>query len=663
MRTHNASCFPLPSLSASEMVFPMSKVLIAAIDANDPDAVRQALKGIKDINRKLSGADKPLLYAAKKGADKVLAPLFEAGAIAEKRHTFPGETPFAIAAKHHQRKVLEQLLALKKPSKFVVDHIIRNAMMDNDPVALDISLHAFKLKLELSHYRSAARDTGTELVKVLLQYGGSPQARFDAQRAKNATVFHELVGSGGTDLIKLLLDHGAEINARDGSGCTPLMALAADLDSFARHNENAQSRLKAIADGTAKPGPFGPPKLLDALEFIEVLLQAGADATLKDEDGNDALDHYVFKNYWSREEAAPAVMDRLVRAGAKGSQATLDLFKALRKKDPDGVRHAIASGADVNRQTPQPYRHTPLTCAIWSSSSDPFVYVNLLLEAGADPNKPAGRETPLIKAARSGNLEIVQALIAAGADIHEVSVDGEYIQNAYSAADGKAAIRDYLKSLGARNPRHPSGSRLKPGVASWNDFSELLLKTTVPQAAEALAKIISGKAAFDVYEKSVTPGRNSFVVLRPKGMNWCNVSQITPSHSRFDGSQEKFAGQLAKAAGVPALFIEYSDTSDAASIFQISPDGKSTRDNGWDNDILGDMVDAMGEEAPDWAKKQLASADDDDLNSTERLQQLAEREKFVAAAFGFGHDQGQKLDIEFTGLGPEHFDGVAFVSD
>src|SRR5579859_3453646 len=138
------------------MVSPMSKVLIAAIEANDPDAVRKALKGIKDINRKLPGADKPLLYAAKKGADKVLAPLIEAGAIAEKRHTFPGDTPFAIAAVHHHGKVLEQLLTLKQVSKFAIDHAINNAMADSDPVALDVVLTALRPKLNLGNYRLAA---------------------------------------------------------------------------------------------------------------------------------------------------------------------------------------------------------------------------------------------------------------------------------------------------------------------------------------------------------------------------------------------------------------------------------------------------------------------------------------------------------------------------
>ena len=55
----------------------MSKVLKAAIEANDPDAASKALKGVKDLNRKLPGARSPLLHACASGADKVLEVLFE----------------------------------------------------------------------------------------------------------------------------------------------------------------------------------------------------------------------------------------------------------------------------------------------------------------------------------------------------------------------------------------------------------------------------------------------------------------------------------------------------------------------------------------------------------------------------------------------------------
>jgi hypothetical protein len=132
------------------------------------------------------------------------------------------------------------------------------------------------------------------------------------------------------------------------------------------------------------------------------------------------------------------------------------------------------------------------------------------------------------------------------------------------------------------------------------------------------------------------PGKQAYVVVQPKGMDWCNVFRIAPPVLRYEDTKktETFARELAKTSGTSVLSIEYSDTSDAVGVFRAEPDSKSTRDDGWDRDILEEMVGAAGDKAPAWAKKQLAKTDEDELRNTERLQMLAEREKFVVAAFG-----------------------------
>jgi hypothetical protein len=147
-------------------------------------------------------------------------------------------------------------------------------------------------------------------------------------------------------------------------------------------------------------------------------------------------------------------------------------------------------------------------------------------------------------------------------------------------------------------------------------------------------------------------------------MEWCNVFQIAPPRLRFEDSKktETAASALAKACGASVLVLEYSDTSDAASIVRIEPTGKATKDKGLDRELLQEMVEAMGDDAPSWAKKQLAKTSEDEPSSTERLVALAEQEKFVVAAFGLQAEAGRKVEVEFTGYGKEAFDGVAFVS-
>jgi ankyrin repeat protein len=97
------------------------------------------------------------------------------------------------------------------------------------------------------------------------------------------------------------------------------------------------------------------------------------------------------------------------------------------------------------------------------------VDVRQLLAAGADPNEveEAGDVTPLMAAASRGDLEIVKALVEAGADVNALAEDlsddldefeylDEVFQNAeahgmtallYAVVYGHAEVKAYLTSL------------------------------------------------------------------------------------------------------------------------------------------------------------------------------------------------------------------------
>ena len=97
---------------------------------------------------------------------------------------------------------------------------------------------------------------------------------------------------------------------------------------------------------------------------------------------------------------------------------------------------------------------------------------------------------------------------------------------------------------------------------------------------------------------------------------------------------------------------------------RFEPDGSSTADDG-DLDILEEMVGELGDEAPPEMKarlKQLKEAPEDEQDSSNRLTQLAEREKFSIAWGGFYCEPGRALDISFENLPADAFDGVAWVS-
>ncbi|HEX5219758.1 MAG TPA: ankyrin repeat domain-containing protein [Verrucomicrobiae bacterium] len=617
----------------------MSKALKAAIEANDPEAVRKAVKHVKDINRKLPGARAPLLYACEKGADQVLEALFEAGAIAEKRNAFPDDTPFSVAARYEQGKVLERLYRLKQASESAVEHAMEMAAFDGRETALDSILSTVKPEISIKLFNLASRPKNAPgILRLLVKHGGDVNVRSTDPAQSGVTPLHNAASGAEIPVIKTLVECGADINGRDAIGRTPLMMLAHQLEWIERTESESA-----------------------CVEALNTLLQLGADASLADNYGNDAVSYCEFEYGRSRSAASEKFIKLLCDAGAPGSGATGRLFAAMRTKDLAAVRRAIEEGADVNHICPAPGESTPL---MWASSEE---LVDILLSAGADPNKSTNDDTPLISAAGSGHLDIVKKLIAAGADIHAVKISGEFMQNAYSAAEmnRQYEVADYLKALGAGKPKPAKSTPLKPGVGSWNDFSEVLVKASVKEVAEALATMVNGKVQMSVYGQTVLPGKNAYVVVRPTGMNWCNVFQVAPPRLRFEDAEktEKFAAELAKKCGAAVLSIEYSDTSDAASIMRVEPDGKRSQDQGWNRETLEEIVEAMGKETPTWAKQQLANTDEDEPSSTERLVLLAEQEKFVVAAFGFYCESGRKLDVEVTGYGADSFEGVAFVTN
>jgi ankyrin repeat protein len=517
--------------------------------------------------------------------------------------------------------------------------------LDGEPDVLEFMLREVNPPLRIELFQlSFASSKGPELVRLFVKYGADLRARHDTSDERLVTLLHSRAGRGKPELIEALVECGGEINARDSLGRTPLMALAADLATIDLHNEREAWWRELLATGQASGKPA---RELEPLAEIKTFLRLGADASLRDMFGNDALDYCVFEFRRSRKTPPREYIKALREAGATGSGATMELFEALWKKDITALRAALRQGADVNHVTPPPYCSTPL---IWAVTEKPDI-VKALLEAGADPNLSAGTDTPLIYAARCGPLEIVKMLLAAGANLHAIQ-SGEYPDNAYSAAkiNQKHEIADYLKSLGASNPKPTNIKPFKAGVGSWNDFSELLVKTGGDAAAQALAKMLGGRAELNAYGKKFTVGKKTYVVAQPKGMAWSNILQVAPPRLRFDDQKkaEAFSAELAKAAGVPVLSIEYSDTSDAASIIRLSPDGKRLEEHGCDRAMLQEMVDTMGKEAPDWARKQLKKTLEDEPSSTERLVSLAEEEKFVVASFGLGAEPGGSSKLSST---------------
>jgi ankyrin repeat protein len=104
---------------------------------------------------------------------------------------------------------------------------------------------------------SAARNDRSLTVRILLFFGVKPDIYFPEQILYGASLLHSAVLWNNNKLVKLLLRKNVNLNAKDKEGYTPLMLAAV----------------------------FG------YLEVCQILIDAGADSTMKN---NLGLDYITF---------------------------------------------------------------------------------------------------------------------------------------------------------------------------------------------------------------------------------------------------------------------------------------------------------------------------------------------------------------------------------
>lgn len=137
----------------------------------------------------------------------------------------------------------------------------------------------------------------------------------------------------------------------------------------------------------------------------------------------------------------------------------LALWQAAAAGDLEGVKTALASGADANAVITDAsgFFTTPL---IEASQGGYAEVVQHLLEAGADPNFASNGGTALSNAARSESVAVVKALVEGGANLEARRVfDGATVLVATAALSGSLKIVEVLVDMGANvNATNKEGS-------------------------------------------------------------------------------------------------------------------------------------------------------------------------------------------------------------
>jgi ankyrin repeat protein len=152
------------------------------------------------------------------------------------------------------------------------------------------------------------------------------------------------------------------------------------------------------------------------------------DVNAVNEEGNSLLYVAASKNQLGK---IHFLLDKGANVNFKNERGATPLNVACDKNALDAIQLLIDGGADVNTRTNR--GSTPLSCAasgkgctLVSATALNSVYdftnvAEILLDNGADVNI----ENPLLIAVRTGNLKMVQLLLANGANINATNATGE----------------------------------------------------------------------------------------------------------------------------------------------------------------------------------------------------------------------------------------------
>jgi ankyrin repeat protein len=338
--------------------------LVAAVKKSDSVAVKQLLQQGTSVNSAGADGTTALHWAVELDNPEMTRLLLKAGADAKRANRY-GMTPLHLAAVNGNAAMMRDLLDAGADV---------NAVFPEGETAL----------------MTAARTGSAESLKLLLDRGAKVDAR-DKWYGESALMWAAAENHG--DAVAVLIAHGAPVDSRSTlqkvtnrnagqsmlslGNWTPLMYAA---------RENALDAGRALVKGRASlnlTDPDGATALVIAIinanyDFAALLLDAGADPNIVDNDaGMGAL-------------YAVVDMHRLAVGHGRPNPQPVGLMTAV-----DLAKKLLEHGADPNRRLKKPIlkrHHTAGDSALGDGA------------------------TPFLRAAKSGDIEMMRALVAGGAD-------------------------------------------------------------------------------------------------------------------------------------------------------------------------------------------------------------------------------------------------------
>jgi ankyrin repeat protein len=410
--------------------------LATAAKQGDSAAVQTLLNGRG--KQSVSGPDgtAALVWAATRNDMQMAELLMRAGANVRAPNEF-GATAIYAAAEHSDPALVKKLLAAKA-----------------DP---NIALPSGETPL-----MTAASRGNLETVRALLQGGANPNAK-ENNGGHTALMF--ALSEKHADVVAALVKGGADVNLGAKSGFTPLMFAAQQNDV-----DSGSILVKAGAKpNMAQPGSGTTPLLIatamSSVKSVDFLLENGANPNAADSNGYAPLHKAVRDSDYGiateNKDAILQVVKSLLKHGANPNQRIA--------QDKAKAAEEIKRGANAfeGRRTALTVTEVLLqgsTPVLLAAEVNNLDVIKALVEAGADPNIPTeSGTTALIMAAGAGtdvqrmrddderaiSVQTAQFLLDHGADVNK---GGQFGWTALHAAtyQGINPLIETLVSRGAK---------------------------------------------------------------------------------------------------------------------------------------------------------------------------------------------------------------------